>query len=168
MTHLAQPGALIPAELLQEAGVITQLAGELDSTPPHSNHQDAITVYDWANEYQQTNTSFRHGNLVRTGANTGVNQNLEHARSYAERINKERKEMKDKRALEVAGSVNVHVHGYKWSTEAGGSSNKTKMKKVVSCSPMLRSCPVDISLIVRLRIWLSLSLLSRRGRRVRF
>jgi hypothetical protein len=155
VAHLAQPNAFIPAEMLKEDGVIAQLYGKISSTPAmpsRSNMQDAVTLYDWANEYQQTGTSFRLGNSVRTGTNTSVNQNLEHARAQSKQINRERKEMKDRRTLEAAGSVNVHIHMYKWSFEAGHSSNKTKMTKVVSHPSWLWRCLVDISLIVRLQI----------------
>jgi hypothetical protein len=91
---------------------------------------DVASVFDHAAQYQETATSVRIGNSVRTGASTGVNRNLERAQITSEQVIRERKE---KRSRDVGGSVLIGVCIYHW--KFGGSSTvKSKMHKVCARS----------------------------------
>jgi hypothetical protein len=125
------PNVLLPLLLIAKPGVVQQLLGGAGAPVVTSAalHREVVSALDHATQYQQTATSVRIGNTVRTGANTGVNRNLERAQILSEQVIRERKE---KRARDVAGSINVHVYVYMWKFN-GKTTSKAKMQKVM-CS----------------------------------
>jgi ribosomal protein L35AE/L33A len=128
--HLERPGASIPIDLLQHSTVLNQLL--VNPTTVSSTRDSSRSVVDRAAQYRQTASSVRIGNIVRTGGNSGVNRNLERARTAAENITRERQEKKEQRAREVAGWVKIHVHLYKWAFD-GSQTQRVRMTKVSYC-----------------------------------